>query len=69
MENFNELDLPEKLSLIISDIKSLNKKVNYNENVSKALIWFIMFHRRLHAILFVMWVNTKSTGTYTLALC
>lgn len=26
MENFNDLDLPEKLLLIISDIQSLNKK-------------------------------------------
>ena len=28
MENFNELDLPEKQLLITNDIKSLNKKVN-----------------------------------------
>ena len=33
----------------------MNKKVNYNENVSKALIWFIISFIVFHAILFVMW--------------
>ena len=28
MENFNELDLPEKTVINTNDIKSLNKKVN-----------------------------------------
>ncbi|EID87024.1 putative DUF2187-containing protein [Staphylococcus aureus] len=31
MENFNDLDLPEKLLSIINDIRLLNKKVSYNE--------------------------------------
>ena len=50
MDNFNELDLPEKQLLIINDILSLNKKVYIKmKNISKALIWFIA---RFHCIPF-----------------
>ena len=56
MDNFNELDLPEKQLLIINDILSLNKKVYIKmKNISKALIWFIASFIVFHLILFVMW--------------
>lgn len=50
MDNFNELDLPEKQLLIINDILSLNKKVYIKmKNISKALIWF---YSKFHCIPF-----------------
>ena len=67
MENFNELDLPEKQLLITNDIKSLNKKVNIlNENTSKPLIWFVASFIVFHLILFIMWENIKNIGIYIL---
>lgn len=55
MENFSELDLPEKQWLIIRDIKLLNKRINVYEKINKPLLWFILSFIAFHIILMLLW--------------
>lgn len=69
MDNFNELDLPEKTVINHKRYKIVDRRLIKMKNVSKALIWFVISFIIFHAILFVMWENIKNTGIYILALC